>query len=218
LSAPIFNEKFRRPSIGFTEILKKGAGGFYRERDQYVPVMFRALVIAYDTKGGMLETPDGTPEGGTPYEQHVVVPGTSGGAPRDLGSYTVTPTLGPRNPKGSVRARILSNNIDQFTDDDSLRTYWPLFPGLHNPDAGELVYVMFEDEEMLHGLWVAPVPTSDPNENPNQVLISQLLQDVISGNQTLFGLVNAPADNSTANIPVKQPHRLTNLFVNTGKT
>jgi hypothetical protein len=210
LASFTFNEKFRRPTIGFIEVLRKGAGGLYRERDQYVPFMFRALVIAVDNIGGKLETPDGTAEGGN-LEQHVVVPGKG-----DVGSYQIEPTRGPRNPKGSLKARVLSSNLDQFVDDDSLRTYWPLFPGLHNPDAGELVYVVFEDEEMLHGLWIASVPTSDPNETANQVLMSQLLQDVASSKKSLYDLTGA-ASPGAGNIPIKQPHRLTNLYLDTGK-
>ena len=211
MSSFIFNEKNRRPTIGMAEVLKKGAGGLYRERDQYVPFMFRALVIAVDPFGGKLETPDGQPENG-PLEQRV-----TDQTGRVLGSYTVDPTRGPRNPKNSVKARILSANMDQFVDDDSLRTYWPLFPGLSNPSAGELVYVAFEDEETLHGLWIAPVPTSDPNENANHVLMSQLLQDVASGNKKLFDLTQATTPDPNDGLPVKQPHRLTNLYVDTGR-
>lgn len=210
MSSPVFNEKFRRPTIGLVEVLKKGAGGLYRERGQYAPFMFRALVIAVDPFGGKLETPDGQAEDGK-LDQRVT--DQEGNV---LGVYQVDPTRGPRNPKNSLRARILSSNMDQFVDDDSLRTYWPLFPGLSNPSVGELVYVVFEDEETLHGLWVAPVPTSDPNETANHVLMSQLLQDVASGNKRLFDLTEASSPGPTG-LPIRQPHRLTNLYIDTGR-
>lgn len=209
MSSPLFNEKFRRPTVGFTELLKKGIGGLLRERDEYVPFMFRALVIAADTQGGRLETPDSSLSS-TSFTQ-VVVDQTG----RQLASYEIRPTRGPKNPKGSVRARIVSNNMDKFIDDDDLRTFWPLFPGVQSPSAGQLVYVVFEDEEMTHGLWLAKVPLDTESENSNQILMSSVLSEGRPGNRNLFPDMvpgTAPRDGS----PIRPAgNRLTSLFINT---
>lgn len=212
MSTPLFNERIRRPTISFTDVLRKGASGVYRERDEYTPFMFRALVIAVDVEGGKLETPDRTPDGGSNLEQRVFDPDG-----KLVAKYDITPTPGPRNPKNSVRARIVTNNMDQAIDDDSLRTFWPLFPGVDNPSAGELVFVVFEDEQMTHGFWVAKVPSSDVDESKNQMLMSQMLKDVSSGKRSLYNDDQAPAAKQRPDgTPIKQPNRLTNLFVDQG--
>lgn len=207
MPSPLFNEKFRRPSIGFAEVLKKGAGGMYREKDEYAPFMFRALVIAIDTEGGKLETPDGKPEGDGELEQRVYAPDG-----QQVAQYTITPTRGPRNPKNSVRARIVANNMDQFIDDDSLRTYWPLFPGVDNPSPGELVYVVFEDETMEHGLWVTKVPSNDPDETKNQMLMSEILKDAQNNKKVLFPDTSTTEKTTAEGAPIKEPNRLSKLY------
>ena len=212
MANPIFNEKSRRPSIGFTETLKKGIGGLFREKDEYVPFMYRALVIAIDTEGGKLETPDGEPEGGKLVQQVRAPAGNL------VAQYDIAPTRGPRNPKNAVRARIVTDNVDQFIDDDNLRTYWPMFPGVSNPTAGELVYVVFEDEQLTHGLWLCRVPTNDPLESPNQMLMSQILKEADLGKKVLFPDTSPlPGKQRDDGNPVKQPHRLTDLFIDTGR-
>lgn len=216
--SPLFNEKFRRPSISFTEMLKKGAGGAFREKDEYTPFMYRALVIAVDTEGGKLENTKGEPMGD---KLHVQVQGPSG---KLLATYDVSPTRGPINPKNSVRARIVSNNMDQVIDDDNLRTYWPLFPGAENPSPGELVYVVFEDDSMIHGLWLArvPMPLPDPNDpdapksNKNLMLMSDQLRDIQRGVKEVFNDSRSPTVTTSSGQVVKKPQRLTSLFVDTG--
>lgn len=53
----------------------------------------------------------------------------------------------PPNPKGSIRARIISNNMDRaFKNDEDLLVYWPLFPyDLMPIKEGEHVFIVFED-------------------------------------------------------------------------
>jgi hypothetical protein len=162
-------DKFSRPIISFTETLIAGANGTYRERGEYAAFMFKALVVAMDTQGGKLETPTGSPEGDA-LVQHVEFPNGK------VDEYTVANSqgkvnVGPRNPKNSVKARIISNGIDDFVDDDDLRVYWPLLPGIDNPSAGEVVYVVFEDETMNHGLWLCRAPLNGDVDTPNQVLV-----------------------------------------------
>jgi hypothetical protein len=212
----MFNEKYRRPNISFTEMLKKGVGGQYRERGDYVPTMYRALVIAMDSEGGKLESPDGHPIDGN--KLHVIVTSQEG---EQLAKYDVTPTFGPYNPKNSVRARIMTNNIDQVIPDDELRTYWPLFPGADTPSAGEMVYVMFEDETMHHGLWVAKVPMSEPDPNDpdapqstkNLILMSGVLKKrKDSGNKEIWTDTEMPKPSDDDPSPVRSNQRLTELF------
>jgi hypothetical protein len=206
----IFNEKFRRPSISFNETLKKGGSGAYVERGDFVPFMFRAVVIAADLEGGKLETPDGNPSNGVRLVEQVIGPSNE-----VIASYTIDPTVGPYNPKNSVRARIIAGNADLFTDDDQLRTFWPLFPGVDNPSAGEPVYVTFEDEDMLHGLWICKCPTNIEDETPNQTLMSQIAAQVTSLPLTDRFPDTAPLIQvQTENGPqlVKDPQRLSKLF------
>lgn len=205
MSSSVFNEKFRRPSIGFTEMLRKGIGGMLREKDEYATFMFRALVLASDPYGGKLETPDGVPEGKTYLEE--VIHDVTGG---EIARYTVNPTLGPRNPKNSVRARIITEGMDQFIDDDNLRTFWPLLPGISNPSAGELVYVVFEDERMTHGLWISKVPTDLDEENSNQTLMNNVYKKQGESKNQLFHISGNSYD-PQAN--PSSPNRLTNLFL-----
>jgi hypothetical protein len=212
------NEKYRRPSIAFQDILRKGSGGVYREKGEYSAFMFRAVVIAVDTIGGRLETPTGKPhkksgdkwvEGGKELEEIVR---EAKGPP--LAKYSIVPNKGPVNPANSIKARIISNNMDQFISDDDLRCYWPMFPGISNISAGEMVYVVFEDEDFTHGLWLAKVPTNNPNQTSNQILKGQLLQDVKAGKAKLYDDSKAPIVGTNANgSPIKDAKRLTKLYM-----
>jgi hypothetical protein len=220
MARPQFNEKFRRPSIAFTELLKTSAGGGLREKGEYSAFMFRALVIAADTIGGRLETPDGTPwaqgakawaPGGATLHQVVVADdGTQ------VAQYDIVPTRGPVNPPNSIRARVIGNNMDQFTSDDDLRCYWPLFPGIANVSAGELAYVVFEDEAYEHGLWLARVPTNDANQTANQILMSDTVQSIIANPKLAYNDATQPFVTGSAGAsasPIRDPHRLTNIFL-----
>jgi hypothetical protein len=213
MSVPFSNERLRRPTVGFTDLLRKAIGGGIRGRDEYASFMFRALVIASDMAGGHLETPDGKPADGKTLVQQV-----SDGT-QVVARYNISPTRGPLNPKNSVRARIVANNMDQFVDDDSLRTFWPLFPGVDNPSAGEMVYVVFEDEEMVHGLWVAKVPTSSNNDSTNQILMSKVLMEARASKHVLFpdNLVDSSGAVRDASPVRPTGNRLTALFIDTGK-
>lgn len=205
------NEKFRRPAISFAETLTKGANGTYRERDEYVQFMFKALVVAMDTQGGKLETPDGYPEGDALY-QEVTYPNGK----KD--SYTILGeagriNVGPRNPKNSVKARIISNGVDQFVDDDDLRVYWPLLPGVDNPGAGEVVYVVFEDETMNHGLWLSRAPLNGELDTPNQILMPADVSGKPSLVSAFPGGPPTSAGSPGAVTAVKDRFRLTRKFV-----
>ena len=165
MSRPLTNQKFRRPLIALGDLLAKESAGSYVEQGDYVPFMFRAIVYAIDTLGGRLENPTG--DTSSAFQQTL----TDSNGTR---VYSVYPKVGPKNPPDSIRARIIANNIDQFVDDDNLRTYWPLFPGLQSPSPGELIYIVFEDRNMAHGLWVSKVPFSNDFDNPSNIQFSDV--------------------------------------------
>ena len=138
-------DKFRRPEQFLSELLKKDAQGLFRETDEYSQFLYRAIVVAVDVEGAKLENPNGSGQ-----VSHVV----------DGKSYSVKANVGPENPRGSVKARITTDGIDQFVSDDRIRVFWPFFPEhISVPiKPGEYVYVVFEDSNMEHGLWVTKIP------------------------------------------------------------
>lgn len=140
------DDKFRRPEQFFAEIMRKGIQGRFHEKDQSVPVLHRALVLAIDVIGGKLQNPDGN--GSVDHE-------TSAGK-----TFTTKAIIGPINPKNSVKARILSDGFDQFLGDSNLRVFWPFFPEHMSVPIkpGEHVYIIFEDANYEHGLWLSKVP------------------------------------------------------------
>jgi len=72
----------------------------------------------------------------------------------------------PPNPKGSIVARVITDAADTYTDDDNLPVFWPMFPyDLMPVKESEHVYVIFEDSEQHHGLWLTRIP--DPKEIHN---------------------------------------------------
>ncbi len=72
----------------------------------------------------------------------------------------------PPNPPGSFVGRIITDAADTYTDDDNLPVFWPLFPHDLMPiKESEHAYVIFEDPEQHHGLWIARIP--EPNDVNN---------------------------------------------------
>lgn len=137
-------DKWRRPELFFSDILTKGSRQDYVTRDENLVVFYRALVVAVDIDGGQLENPNG-----------------DGGVKHKIGKQEINiPAIeGPKNPRNSIKARIITDGFDQFSDDESLKIFWPFFP---ENDAlpikpGEHVYVIFEDREFEHGLWLGKV-------------------------------------------------------------
>ena len=213
----IYNEKYRRPSISLNEILKKGAGGTYVERGDFVPNIFRALVIAVDPEGGRLENRSGSLVNGQPLHQKVI--DTNGTV---LAQYDISATVGPDNPRNSIRARVITDNDDLFIGDDDLRTYWPLLPNVQLPSPGEIVYVTYEDSDKLHGLWISRVAMPFDREHPdadntNQILIGDILKQAQADKKSLFPdtqtNVGTPLGSDNKQIaPREDTHRLSRLF------
>jgi hypothetical protein len=131
---------YRRPELILSELIKKEARG---EKDRSY---YRAVVLAVDLEGGKLQNSDASGE--------VRVPQRTGE------NRTYKAIVGPPNPRGAVKARILTDGFDRLLDDDSLRVFWPMFPqDLAGIPAtpGEHVYVVFEGEGTSNGLWISRV-------------------------------------------------------------
>ena len=131
---------FRRPELIFAELVGRAA------RDERERQYYRATVLAVDLDGGRLQNPDGA------GEMSVTL--------RDGSTRRYAALTGPLNPRGSVKARIITDGFDRLLDDQSLRVFWPMFPQdmAGTPiTPGEHVYVMFEGEGMSHGIWVSRV-------------------------------------------------------------
>lgn len=131
---------FRRPELILGDMIEK-AGRNERERTYH-----RAVVLAVDLDGGLLQNPDGS------GELSVTL--------RDGSKGTFKALVGPPNPRGAVKARVLTDGLDRLLDDQSLRVFWPMFPqDISGAPAtpGEHVYVVFEGDGTSSGLWISRV-------------------------------------------------------------
>ena len=144
------DERLRRPEIILSDLLKSAARGEVLTTDHNPRILHRAVVLAVDVEGGLLENETGTGS--------IVVVDRSGRR-KDYPA-----SIGPVNPRGSIRARILTRARDRLEDDDQTDVYWPVFSAeqLALPvSVGEHVYVLFEDEDFGHGLWLSRVAGQD---------------------------------------------------------
>ena len=180
----IGKDKFSRLEIVFDEILRKAAKGVYREHDEGVPFLYRALVVAVDVVGGMLENPDGSGR-----VSHTI----------DGKKFEAQARVGPKNPPNSIKARVISDGMDKFSTDENVRVFWPFFPeNISVPvKPGEHVYVMFEDTHFQHGLWTSRVsghvgtnysPGEDWYRPSNESVLVQKFDDTrnVSGEEKKF--------------------------------
>lgn len=137
-------DRWRRPELFLAEVINKSARGELRSEEDNVRIWYRAVVLAVDVAGSRLENADGSGE-----LEHV----------KNGRSTSVTANVGPSNPKNSIKARIITDGLDQFIGDEDLKVFWPMMPE-HDSipiKPGEHVYVTFEDEDYEHGLWLGKV-------------------------------------------------------------
>jgi hypothetical protein len=139
------HDKFHRPEIFLSELLQKGARGDFHERDENSTILYRATVIAVDVIGGKLQNANAA--GSVTHEFNGK-------------SINVKATHGPDNPRNSIKARVISSGHDKFTSDEDTPVFWPFFPEHMSVPIkpGEHVYVIFEDHDFQHGLWVCKIP------------------------------------------------------------
>ena len=131
---------FRRPEMLLAKVLDEAS------RDEPERLYRRAVVVAVDLEGGKLQNPDAA--------------GSVKVTLRDGSQRSYNATVGAANPRGAVKARILTDGFDRLLDDKSLRIYWPMFPqDLSGTPVtpGEHVYVMFEGEGTANGVWISRV-------------------------------------------------------------
>ena len=136
---------YRRPELILSELIRDRARA--DERDRHYR---RAVVLAIDLEGAMLQNKSGSGE--------ISVKNRAGQTKR----YPAIP--GIENPRGSIKARILTDGLDRLIADEDLRVFWPMFPQDQFAvpiSPGEHVYVVFEDEGLSHGLWISRVPGQD---------------------------------------------------------
>lgn len=138
-------ERFRRPELFLADLVTASARGDLLDRAENTRIFYRATVLAVDVLGGQLENPQGS--GGV---SHVV----------EKQTLSYKSTIGPTNPRNSIKARIVNDGLDQFMGDDLVRVFWPFFSehDVMPVKPGEHVYVLFEDQDFQHGLWLTKVP------------------------------------------------------------
>lgn len=142
---------YRRPELALAGLFQATMRG--ELGNQRGLRLFRAVVLAVDDIGGRLQNPNAV--------------GSVESLMHDGTRRKFTALVGPTNPRGSIKARILSDGLDRLSGDDAVRVFWPLFSDerLSMPIApGEHVYIIFEDEMTEHGLWISRVSGHD---NPN---------------------------------------------------
>jgi hypothetical protein len=192
LKIPLHRKKFLNPEINLSELIRKNAGGQFREHGELVPFMFRAVVVAMDEIGGRLESPDGKPEGGNQIEVQIIDQSNTG-----VAQYVAKTKAGIRNPANSIRAKIITPNMDLFTSFDDLMTYWPMFPPTTSITPGEVVYVVYEDENASHGLWLCKTANNLVDANANIALMKDTLKKTPGGKKYLFGDLDFTAQDNT---------------------
>ena len=197
-------QKFLHPELFLSELLKKSAQGKFQERDESINFLYRAIVVAVDTVGGQLENDSG--DGSISHE----VNGKK---------ITINAQVGPKNPRNSIKARLITEGLDQFSSDDELRVFWPFFPEhLSLPiKPEEHVYVLFEDNKFQHGLWISKLPGHENvnffegqksfNSAPEQPLTSKF-----NDTQSLTGNDENVDTDENASERLAKDGRLTELF------
>jgi hypothetical protein len=118
-------------------------GKFLEQGDMFSPFM-KAQVISFDQTGGLLENPNGA---GVCRSR----------VPESRDYYDMKARVGPKNPPGSLRARIITGHADMCSDDSDLKIFYPLYQHSTAPVPLEFVYVFFETRERHRGVWVSKV-------------------------------------------------------------
>ncbi len=173
-------DKWRRPETFFADLITKSVSGNLLTKEDNPQVWFRAVVIAVDVVGGMLQNPQGQ---GT--VTHII-----DGAVKEINA-----TFGPRNPRNSIKARKITNQVDRFVDEKDLQIYWPMM-GEHDSlpiKPGEMVYVTYEDQNYVHGLWFGKV-SGQENVNYTDTYASYKESAGISNLASKFDDVEPPTE------------------------
>lgn len=180
MSSNYDKDRWRRPETFFADLINKSVSGELLTREENPQVWHRAVVVAVDVIGGMLQNPQGQ---GT--VTHII----------DGAAKEINATFGPRNPRNSVKARKITNQVDRFVDEKDLQIYWPMM-GEHDSlpvKPGEMVYVTYEDQNFVHGLWFGKVAGQD-NVNYSDAYASYQEESNSSNLASKFGDVQKPSE------------------------
>lgn len=142
-----YRDQYRKPEALLYELIRKYAAGEISENTVAPTVFYRALVLAVDTVGGQLECE--RPNSNN-FVEHLMPDGQK---------QKFEAIVGPKNPVNSIKARILTDGLDQFYGDSKVSVFWPMMQE-HNLlpiKPGEHVYVIFEDPNKVHGMWFGKV-------------------------------------------------------------
>jgi hypothetical protein len=136
------SDRFKFPDQILAETLTQSAREQGASKSDNPSVFKRALVVAVDVQGGKLQNPGGTGE-----LTHLI----------NNRPVKIKAIEGPLNPRNSIKARIITDGLDQFFDDDSLRIFYPMQESA-SVKPGEHAIVMFEDSGGENGWWFGRVP------------------------------------------------------------
>jgi len=128
-----------------SSLIRREAQGEIEKRHYH-----RAVVLAVDLDGGLLQNELGT--------------GAVDVVDRFGKNQSFKAIVGPKNPRGSVKARVISDGLDRLLSDDDVRVFWPMMPSdqISMPvSPGEHVYVVFDGVGTDHGLWISRVSGHD---------------------------------------------------------
>lgn len=187
-------EKYRRPELVLSDLLNE------RIRDA-TPAGFRllrAVVLAVDLEGAKLQNKAGS--------------GTFQAVDVDGKKVDHQASVGPDNPRGAIQARILTDGLDRFRPSSASRIFWPFFPvdQLSFPVCPkEHVYVLFEDRDESHGLWLSRVSGHDSS---NFYVGSNSYQEIGSSAIDSFETKDDTYEKSDADAGLSSPVDPTRFF------
>jgi hypothetical protein len=142
------SDRLRFPEYFLSDLIHKSVREEIPNSNKNPTIFKQALVLAVDPFGGKLSNPDG-----------------QGSLIQVIGGRTIEikAVKGPKNPRNSIKARILTDGEDQFVGDEDLTVFYPMLPENFTPPIkpGEHALVLFLDENNDNGLWVNKYPGSD---------------------------------------------------------
>lgn len=129
-------------------MIKKYMRGQFQEVGAYPQWLYRATILAVDPDGGVLENPSGSGD----YEAVV-----------DSRIVRLKASVGLSNPPFSLKCRLITDGWDKLQSDADVGIFWPLTSEHAQAPVkpGEHVYVAFEDQHRVHGLWLGRVSGHD---------------------------------------------------------
>ncbi len=138
-------DRLRFPEYFLSDLLHKSVREEIADKNTNPSIFKQALVLVVDVQGGKLQNPDA---------QGSVIQTINGR------KVEVKASKGPKNPKNSIKARILTDGGDSLVGDEDLTIFYPMMPENFTPPIkpGEHALVFFTDSDNSNGLWVSKYP------------------------------------------------------------